>query len=122
MNDIEDEERILAAPVCMEGRALGWFQWVDVQEPLTNWRELRTAIVQCFSRAREGDLTERLMALRQTGGEAEYHDMFEALVASMRGVPEPIFKGAFLNELCEDIRAEVRMHRLINLLEAMDLA
>lgn len=45
MNDIEDEERILAASVCMEGRALGWFQWVDAQDPFASWRELRTAIV-----------------------------------------------------------------------------
>ncbi|XP_024030288.1 uncharacterized protein LOC112094195 [Morus notabilis] len=106
----------------MEGRALGWFQWVDAQEPFTSWRELRTAIIQRFSHAREGDPTERLMALRQTGGVAEYRDTFEALAASMRGVFEPIFKGAFLNGLREDIRAEVRMHRPINLLEAMDLA
>lgn len=53
---------------------------------------------------------------------ADYQDTFEALAASMRGVPEPIFKGAFLNELREDIRVEVRMHRPVNLLEAMDLA
>lgn len=53
---------------------------------------------------------------------ADYRDTFEALVASMRGVLEPIFKGVFLNGLHEDIQAEVRMHRPINLLEAIDLA
>ncbi|EXB52102.1 hypothetical protein L484_024652 [Morus notabilis] len=29
VNDIDDEERILAASICTEGRALGWFQWTD---------------------------------------------------------------------------------------------
>ncbi|EXC42536.1 hypothetical protein L484_000413 [Morus notabilis] len=45
-----------------------------------------------------------------------------ALAASMRGIPEPIFRGAFLNGLREDVRAEVKLLRPINLQEVMDLA
>lgn len=62
------------------------------------------------------------MALRQDSSVAEFRDRFEALAASMRGIPKPVFRGAFLNGLCEDIRAEVKLHRPINLQEAMDLA
>ncbi|XP_024027186.1 uncharacterized protein K02A2.6-like [Morus notabilis] len=86
------------------------------------WRDLRTAILHRFSRSGEGDPTERLMALRQSGTVAEFRDSFEALAAPMRGIPESVFKGAFLNGLREDIRAEVKLHRLINLQEVMDLA
>lgn len=88
MNEIEDEEWILAASVCMEGRALGWFQWVDTHDSFTSWRDLRTAIIQRFSRAREGELTERLMSLKHIEGVADYHDMFESLAVSIKGVPK----------------------------------
>lgn len=62
------------------------------------------------------------MALRQDNSVTEYRDRFEALAASMRGILEPIFRGAFLNGLREDVRAEVKLHRPINLQEVMDLA
>lgn len=55
INDVEERERVVAASVCMEGRALGWFQWLDVQEPFVAWEDLREAILQHFGRSREGD-------------------------------------------------------------------
>ncbi|XP_024024262.1 uncharacterized protein LOC112092399 [Morus notabilis] len=122
VNEVDEEEKVLAASICMQGRALGWFQWVEAQEPFMGWRDLRTAILHRFSRSGEGDPTERLMALRQSGMVAEFRDAFEALAAPMRGIPESVFKGAFLNGLREDIRAEVKLHRPINLQEVMDLA
>lgn len=62
------------------------------------------------------------MSLKQGGSVTEYRDAFETLAVALRGVPEPIFRGVFLNGLREDIRAEVKLHRPINLQEAMDLA
>ena len=29
INGVDGEDRVMAAAVCMEGRALGWFQWLD---------------------------------------------------------------------------------------------
>lgn len=62
------------------------------------------------------------MALRQGGTVAEFTEEFKSLVAAMRGIPESVFRGAFLNGLREDIRIDVKMHRPINLVAAMDLA
>lgn len=62
------------------------------------------------------------MALRQGGTVVEFREEFETLAATMRGIPENVFCEAFLNGLREDIRAEVKMHRPSNLMEAMDLA
>lgn len=112
----------MAASVCMEGRALGWFQWLDSQEPFAGWRDLKSTILHRFSRTKDSDPTERLMALRQDSTVADYRNRFEPLAASMRGMPKPIFRGAFLNGFREDERAEVKLHRPINLQEVMDLA
>lgn len=29
INDIDEREKVVATSVCMEGKALGWFQWLD---------------------------------------------------------------------------------------------
>lgn len=63
INGIEGGERVIAASICMEGRALGWYQWLDTQEPFVDWEDLREAILLRFGRSKEGDPTERLMAL-----------------------------------------------------------
>ena len=122
INEVEEEERAIAALVCMEGRALGWFQWADAQEPFRTWRELRMAILWHFERAGEGEPVEQLMGLRQRGSVADYRDAFEVTAAQMRGVSDAIFKGAFLHGLRKDIRAKLKMHRPNNLHEMMDLA
>lgn len=62
------------------------------------------------------------MALQQGGTVAEYREMFESLVASLSGIPEKVYKSAFLNGLREDVRVVIKMHRPISLLEIMDLA
>ncbi|XP_024018362.1 uncharacterized protein LOC112090683 [Morus notabilis] len=110
INGVDGEERVMTASVC------------GGKGPFTDWRDLKAAILHRFSRAKDGDPTERLMALRQEGTVTEFRDRFEALAASMRGIPEPIFWGAFLNGLREDVRAEVKLLRPINLQEVMDLA
>ncbi|XP_024028604.1 uncharacterized protein LOC112093764 [Morus notabilis] len=105
INGVEEGEKVMAA-----------------SEPFAGCRDLKTTILHRFSRTKDGDPTERLMALRQDSTVADYRDRFEPLAASMRGMPEPIFRGAFLNGLREDVRAEVKLHRPINLQEVMDLA
>lgn len=40
INDVDEGDMVLAASVCMEGKALGWFQWLDAQEPFADWRDL----------------------------------------------------------------------------------
>ena len=122
MNDVEAEEKVVVASVCMEGRTSGWFQWADAQEPFRSWRELRAVVLRRFSCAREVDPVEQLMPLKQRTSVADYQDEFESTAAQMQGVPEAIFKGAFLHGLREDIRAELKMHRPNGLHEMMDLA
>ncbi|XP_024027268.1 uncharacterized protein LOC112093319 [Morus notabilis] len=122
VNDVEDEEKVMVASVCLEGQALGWFQCADAQNPFRSWQELRAAVLRRFGRAREVDPVEQLMALRQRMSVVEYRDEFEVTAAHMHGVPKTVFKGAFLHGLREDIRAELKLHRPNGLHEMMDLA
>ncbi|KAK0607764.1 hypothetical protein LWI29_020190 [Acer saccharum] len=47
------------------------------------------------------------MAVKQEGSVAEFRDSFEVLAATLKGIPDSIFRSAFLNGLREDIRTEV---------------
>lgn len=122
VNEVEEEERVVVALVCMEGRALGWFQWADTQDPFRSWRDVRAAVLRRFGQMGEGHRAEQLMALRQKSTVADFRDEFEARAAQIRGVPAMIFRGAFLHGLREDIRAELKMHRPNSLYDIMDLA
>lgn len=121
VNDVEEEEKVVVASVCMEGRPLGWFQWADAQDPFRSWRELRAAVLRRVGCAKEADPVEQLMALRQRTLVADCREEFEITAAQIQGVPEAIFKGAFVHGLREDIWAELKMHRPNNLHEMMDL-
>lgn len=48
MNHYEEAERMEAVAVCMEGKALNWFQWVESQGLIHSWTEFKTALVARF--------------------------------------------------------------------------
>ncbi|KAL5564770.1 hypothetical protein UlMin_027934 [Ulmus minor] len=122
VNAITEGEKVYAASVCLEGPALNWFQWVDSQTPFRSWREFRAAVLQRFGRAQEGDPTEQLLGIKQVSSVADYRARFEQFAASSRGLPESVFRGAFLNGLREEIRSDVKLFRPADLQDAMTLA
>ncbi|KAL5547693.1 hypothetical protein UlMin_002924 [Ulmus minor] len=122
VNGIAEGEKVYAASVCLEGPALNWFQWVDSQTPFRSWRDFRAAVLQRFGRAQEGDPTEQLLGIKQVSSVADYRARFEQFAASSRGLPESVFRGAFLNGLREEIRSDVKLFRPADLQDAMTLA
>lgn len=67
MNQVLEWEKISTIALCMEGAALGWFQWMEMHEPVMTWDEFKEAILDKFGSTQDGDLQEQLMALRQIG-------------------------------------------------------
>ena len=65
---------------------------------------------------------QQLMALWQCGAVAGYRDKFEITATQMRGIPDAVFRGAFLYGLREDIWPKLKMHRPNNLHDMMELA
>ncbi|XP_031285228.1 uncharacterized protein LOC116143923 [Pistacia vera] len=98
VNQYEEEEKVQAAAVCMEGRALNWYQWVKL------------TLVERFRPSYKGSTYEALVALRQTGTVTvtKYHEQFEELSALLRESREDLLMGIFANGLREELRAELR--------------
>ncbi|KAL5575524.1 hypothetical protein UlMin_017223 [Ulmus minor] len=112
VNGIAEGEKVYAASVCLEGPALNWFQWVDSQTLFQSWREF----------PQEGNPTEQLLGIKQVSSVTDYRARFEKFATSSRGLPESVFRGAFLNGLREEIRSDVKLFRPADLQDAMTLA
>ncbi|KAK1581592.1 hypothetical protein Q3G72_007202 [Acer saccharum] len=122
INRIPEIDRVIAASICLEGRALSWFQWMETQARFASWREFRLTLLQRFGGGLIGDPTKKLLVVKQESSVAEFRDHFEVLVVTLPGIPDSIFRGAFLNGLCDDIHAEVKLYPAADLQAVMFLA
>ncbi|PKU74310.1 1-phosphatidylinositol-3-phosphate 5-kinase [Dendrobium catenatum] len=48
VNGLMEEEKLIAAGLCLEGKALSWYQWRDQRRPIRNWREFKNCIIERF--------------------------------------------------------------------------
>jgi len=122
VNRILEEEKLDAVAVCLEGRALHWFQWMETWQTVNEWGEFKKLLLMRFGYLQKGDGCEKLMALKQTGSLAEYIESFEIVSAPLKGIPPTVIMGAFKNGLREEIRAELRLMKLQGLPEVIEMA
>lgn len=113
---------LTAAAVCMEGRALNWYHWMDVRTPIRDWVSLKQAIITRFQNSQEDSAYEALIAMKQEGIVVEFKERFEFISAPLCKVPHELLMGAFVNGLQEETRAEVTVLKPQNLAQAMNLA
>nr|XP_016495663.1 PREDICTED: uncharacterized protein LOC107814725 isoform X3 [Nicotiana tabacum] len=119
-NGIDDKDKLEAAAVCLEGRALNWFQWWETRTPVVTWDVFRVAILQRFTPSQLGNLYEVLIGLQQTGSVAQYREDFELLSAPLKDADDEVLMGIFINGLREEIKAELRLSKLGTLTQIMD--
>lgn len=112
INQIPKEEKVLAASICFEGKALNWFQWLEARTERITWLMVQRALFDCFQNAASENSYEVLMSLKQTQSVEEYREQFELISAPLRHAKEVVLLGAFINGLKDEIRAEVRLHHL----------
>lgn len=110
INHIPEEEKVLAASICFEGKALNWFQWWEARTERITWLALRRALLGRFQDAASENPYEVLMSLKQTQTVEEYREMFELISAPLRHADEEVLLGAFMNGLKDEVRAKVRLH------------
>lgn len=108
--------------VALEGDALRWFQWENKRRPIRRWDELREFILRQFRPSNGGYLCEQRLATLQTSSVTDYRRKFIETAAPLDRLPKEIMLGQFLTGLKEEIRAEVRVLKPINLEQAMELA
>lgn len=122
INGLEEEEKLEATMVCMEGKALHWFLWSESRRPWRSWSELKRELVAQFHHLQNGDEYERLMALWKASTVSEYRENFVALFATIPGAAEEVLIGAFKNGLREEIYADLRLQSCVTLTEMMEHA
>lgn len=107
VNRFEEEEKVEAAAVCMEGRALSWYQWEDSRAPIQTWELFKAALIERFRPSFQGSPQEALVGVKQTGTVTEFRERFEAQAAPLREVREDMLMGIFLNGLKEENSGQV---------------
>lgn len=119
---LNEEEKVEAAVVSLEGGALFWYQWEGRLNPIRTWEEMKILLRREFRSTHNGSLHEQWMAVSQTGTVAEYRKAFIERAAPLTNIPEEFSMGHFINGLKEPIRTELRLHGPRNLQMPMNLA
>lgn len=122
INAVIEDEKMEAAVVCLEGKALSWYQWIELRNSVNTWTTFKRQVLGQFQHSQAGDAYEVLMALLQDKMISVYREKFEALPAPLIKASDEMLMGVFRNGLKEDIRAELRIMRFGLLQEMMDLA
>lgn len=63
LNDFLDKERLAAAGVWLEGKALTWFQGRERWQPLGSWGEFKDQRLVWFRATQTGDIYEKLVVM-----------------------------------------------------------
>lgn len=119
---LQEEDRMEAAIVAMEGDALLWYQWENRRHPIKSWTDLKTLILRRFRSIKAGSLYEQWLAVAQTSTVADYQRTFIEMSAPLEGITEEMALGHFVNGLKKEIKAEIRILGPQTLDQAMDLA
>ncbi|XP_031279870.1 uncharacterized protein LOC116138295 [Pistacia vera] len=120
INRYQETKVVEAAAVCMEGRALSWYQWVESRAPFQSWDAFKTTLIDRFQPSFTGSAYEALVALKQDGTVTEYREQFEANDAPLKDLGEDLLKGIFANGLKEEIKVEIQLTQPTSLFGLMD--
>lgn len=48
VNGLTEGERLMAAALCLEGKALAWYQWRETRYPIRSWEEFKDRLLERF--------------------------------------------------------------------------
>ncbi|KAK9028762.1 hypothetical protein V6N11_025909 [Hibiscus sabdariffa] len=120
LNGIGEKDKLEATAICLDSKALNWFQWWEARTPIVTWDIFRVAILQRFTLSQQRNLYEVLLGLQQTKSVAQYREDFELLSAPLKNADEADLIGIFINGLEEEIKAELSLSKLGSLTQIMD--
>ncbi|PHU24953.1 putative RNA 3'-terminal phosphate cyclase-like protein [Capsicum chinense] len=115
-------EKLRAASVCLEGKALNWYYWMESRQQMSTWEDFKRELLNRFHDTQKINQYAVLMGLRQITTVTAFREEFEKVLASMTEASEEMLSGAFLNGLKEEILVEVMLLRVQTLKEIMEMA
>jgi hypothetical protein len=122
LNGVRVHEKLDAAVIALEEKALNWFQWWEEQTPSRAWDQFKIALIRRFQPGILQNPLGPLLNLKQKGSVMEYREKFEMLVAPIRREERVMLDSIFLNGLKEEIQAELKLFECQDLAELMDRA
>ncbi|CAI9295062.1 unnamed protein product [Lactuca saligna] len=122
IQDIGVRDRLKAATICLDGKALAWFRWSQARDPFRSWEDLKERLLERFQLTGEGNLYHQFLAIPQEGTVRDYVSNFERLSCQLGDIPEIVLEVTFINGLKDDTRSAVRILQPANLARAMTLA
>lgn len=69
---LNEEEKIEATVVALEGQALTWFEWEHKRRPVESWGQVKALLRRQFRSLATGTLQEQWLSNTQTGTVSEY--------------------------------------------------
>ncbi|XP_057451806.1 uncharacterized protein LOC130743580 [Lotus japonicus] len=115
LRGVEEDERMQATLLALEGKVLSWFQWWERCNPAPTWEGFKLAVIRRFQPAMVQNPFELLLSLKQTSTVEAYVEEFEKYVGALKEIDQDFSKGIFLNGLKEEVRVEVKLYELSSL-------
>lgn len=54
INRTPEEKKVGEVVICLEGKAINWFQWLDARKPIGSWRDFKQALLNRFHKSQMG--------------------------------------------------------------------
>jgi hypothetical protein len=115
-------QKLQLASIHMKGKALFWYQDMDMYGFIPNWHILTQVMLERFGPSAYDDPMEALTRSKQTTSVEDYKERFEAISDRVRGIDDNNRLSCFLSGLKDEIRLPVRMFKPQSLLVAYGLA
>lgn len=58
VNELSEREKLTVAALCLEGKALTWYQWREQRQPMQSWSEFKDRLMERFYPSQEGNVHE----------------------------------------------------------------
>jgi hypothetical protein len=81
LNEVRVHEKLDAAVIALEDKALNWFVWWEEQTASRTWDEFKLSLIRRFQPGILQNPLGPLLNLKQRGSVMEYREKFEMLVA-----------------------------------------
>ncbi|OIV89057.1 hypothetical protein TanjilG_29890 [Lupinus angustifolius] len=119
LKEVNEEEKLQATLMALEGKALSWYQWWSRCNLQPSWEGFKLAVIRRFQPSLVQNPFEQLLALKRQGSVVEYVEEFEKYMGALKEIDPNFVKGIFLNGLKEEVKAEVRLYEHPSLSEVI---
>ena len=122
MKGVPEEQWLYATKVAMEQKAIAWFWWWEENAMFQSWLLFKNTMTKRFHPKLVQNPFEVMLGMKQEGTVRNFREKFELYSSTLHVIECRYLVGIFLNDLRDEVRAELKLHTFNILDELMDLA